>query len=425
MKKDKTIKKVFIGAEKVCDRRKLDAQRIATYFKKNSYEIVTNPKKADIIIAFTCGATNDIADISLNYVKKFKVYNGELIVAGCIPDTDKKAMDEIFMGKKFSAKEMEKIDIFFPKHKIKFNQVNDTNIPWINIDETKLIDAFKKIIIQPKIGRKMYAYLTDYFLKSIFGKNYLIGNQWLNIPFNDYYLIRVSQGCSNNCAYCGTKRAVGNHKSKPLDECVKEFKIGLEKGFTNFVLTSDDTGAYGMDINSSLPDLLDKLTKNNGCYSIDIRALNPNWIVKYIDELEPILNRGKIKIMSIPVQSGSDRILKKMHRFSNSKKIKEAFNKIKKAYPKIALDTHFIVGFPGETMDDFKESLELIKEVGFDFGCLIPLSIRPDTEIEKIKTKIPDLEIKNRLKIGRNYLTNMGYSTFTTILEGVMFTKKD
>ena len=274
------------------------------------------------------------------------------------------------------------------------------------------------------VGRNIYS-TDEAGFSSIFGKNYLIGNQWLNIPFNDYYLIRVSQGCSNNCAYCGTKRAVGNHKSKPLDECVKEFKIGLNKDFTNFVLTADDTGAYGIDINSSLPELLDKLTKINGCYSIDIRALNPNWIVKYIDELEPILNRGKIKIMSIPVQSGSDRILKKMHRLSNSKKIKEALIKIKKAYPKIALDTHVIVGFPGETMDELKESLELIKEVGFDFGSLIPLSIRPDTEIEKIKTKIPDPEIKNRLKIGRNYLTNIGYSTFTTILGGVMFSKKD
>jgi len=114
-----------------------------------------------------------------------------------------------------------------------------------------------------------------------------------------------------------------------------------------------------------------------------------------------------------------------MHRFSCSKKIKEALVKIKKAYPGLALDTHVIAGFPSETMDEFKETLELIKEVGFDFGVIIPISIRPDTEIEKIKTKVPDPEIKRRLKIGHNYLSNLGYSTFKSLLGGVMFSKKN
>ena len=426
MKEDnKAIKKVFIGADKVCDRRKLDAQRIAIYFTKNGYEIVTNPKKAEIIIIFTCSVTNDIADISLNYVKKFMEYDGELIVAGCLPETDKKVMDKIFTGKKFSAKEMEKIDIFFPKHEIKFNQINDTNIPWINIDETRLSDVFKKIIIRTKIGRKMYVYFIDYILKRIFGKNYLVLFQFMSVLYNDYCIIRVSQGCLNNCAYCATKRAIGIHKSKPLAECVKEFKIALEKGFTNFVLTGDDTGAYGVDIDSSFPELLDKLTKINGFYTITIHALNPNWVVKYIAEIEPILRRGKIKIISIPVQSGSDRILRMMHRFSCSKKIKEALVRVKKAYPELVLDTHVIVGFPGESVDEFKETLELIKEVGFDSGSLIPLSIRPDTEIENIKIRVPDPEIQRRLKIGRSYLSNLGYSTNKSLLGGIIFSKKN
>jgi len=426
MKEDnKAIKKVFIGADKVCDRRKLDAQRIATYFTKNGYEIGTNPKKAEIIIIFTCGVTNDVADISLNYVKKFMEYDGELIVAGCLPETDKKIMDKIFTGKKFSAKEMEKIDIFFPEHAIKFNQINDSNIPWINIDETRLSDVFQKIIIRTKIGRKMYVYFIDYILKRILGKNYLIGSQFMSILYNDYCIIRVSQGCLNNCTYCAAKRAVGIYKSKPLDECVKEFKIGLEKGFTNFVLTGDDTGAYGVDIDSSFPELLDKLTKINGFFNITIHALNPKWVVKYIAEIEPILRRGKIKIISIPVQSGSDRILEMMHRFSCSKKIKEALVKVKKAYPGLVLDTHVIVGFPSETVDEFKESLELVKEVGFDFGSLIPLSIRSDTEIENITTKVSDLEIERRVKIGRNYLSNLGYATNKSLMGGIIFSKKN
>jgi threonylcarbamoyladenosine tRNA methylthiotransferase CDKAL1 len=421
----KAIKKVFIGSDKVCDRRKLDAQRTATYFIQNGHKIVTNPKKADIIVVFTCGVTNEVADISLDYVKKFMEYDGELIVAGCLPETDKKVVDEIFPGKKFSAKEMEKIDSFFPNNEIKFSQINDTNIPWINIDETRLSDVVTKIIIRTKIGKKMYIYFLNYVLKRILGKNYLIASQFLSILYSDYCVVRISQGCLNNCAYCAAKRAIGTYKSKPLDECVREFKIGLEQGFINFILTGDDTGAYGVDIDSSFPELLDTLTKINGCYDITIHALNPNWVVKYITELEPILRRGKIKMISIPVQSGSDRILNMMHRFSCSKKMQEALVRVKKAYPGLALDTHAIVGFPSETVDEFKETLELIKEVGFDFGSLIPLSIRPGTEIEKINTTVPKSEIKRRVKIGRDYLSDVGYTTNTSLMGGIIFSKKN
>jgi len=426
MKEDnKAITKVFIGADKVCDRRKLDAQRTATYFIKNGYEIVTNPKKAEITIIFTCGVTNEVADISFNYVKKFMEYDGELIVAGCLPETDKKVLDTIFTGKKFSAKEMEKIDSFFPEHEIKFNQIKDTNIPWINIDETRLSDVFKEIIIRTKIGKQMYVYFFDYIFKRLLGKNYLIGSQFMSILYSDYCIIRISQGCVNNCAYCVAKRAIGIHKSKPVNECVREFEIGLEKGFRNFILTGDDTGAYGADIDNSFPELLDTLTKITGCYNITIHALNPNWVVKYIAEIEPILHRGKIKIISIPIQSGSDRILNMMHRFSCSKKMKEALVRVKKAYPGLVLDTHVIVGFPGETEDEFIESLELIKDVGFDFGSLIPLSIRPDTEIENIITKVSNLEIERRVEIGRDYLSNLGYVTNTSLMGGIIFSKKN
>ena len=105
--------------------------------------------------------------------------------------------------------------------------------------------------------------------------------------------------------------------------------------------------------------------------------------------------------------------------------MKEALVRVKKAYPGLVLDTHVIVGFPGETEDEFIESLELIKDVGFDFGSLIPLSIRPDTEIENIITKVSNLEIERRVEIGRDYLSNLGYVTNTSLMGGIIFSKKN
>jgi len=261
MKKDnKAIKKVFIGADMACGRRKLDAQRIANYFTKNGYEIVTNPKKAEIIIVFTCSVTNVIDDLSLNYVKKFKEYDTELVVAGCLSAIQPKRLAQIFNGKTIVTEDLnqnpEKIDSLFPENKIKFRDIEDTNIVGVqNIEQGNRFEKIKKIVTSQHLGPSLILIMTvmmgsisdriiRYILEKLFGEKpgLYYYHKLLNPPV---YIIRLSWGCTGDCSYCGIKKAVGIHKSKPLDECVKEFKIGLEKGFTSFVLTGDDTGAYG------------------------------------------------------------------------------------------------------------------------------------------------------------------------------------
>lgn len=420
--KDNKPKKIFIYADNVCERRKLDIRRIATYFTKNGYQIITNPRKADIIILSTCGADDILAKYHLDNINRFKKYRADLIVTGCIPDTDKGKFEKIYDGEFITTKNLEKIDTYFPDNKIKFNEIEDCNQPWITIDESKINNVFKKLFMRSVISKKLYVGFLDYLLKKFINEGYLLLDNFLDLPFDDFYTIRISEGCLGNCSYCSIKRALGRFQSKPFDQCITEFKKGLDAGFSNFFITAEDTGAYGKDIGKTFVDLLDDLTKIKGKYSIGILEMNPVWLIQQIDSFEGIIKRGKIKAINVPVQSGSNRILKLMHRYSNSEKIQDVLLRLKKAHPDLTLGTHVIVGFPTETEEEFKESLQFIKKTKINIGMLVPMSIKQDTVAENIEPKITRDEISRRLKYGKKYLNQLGYKTFSK--GSIIFGKK-
>jgi len=420
--KENKPKKIFIHANNVCERRKLDIRRIATYFTKNGYQIITNPRKTDIIILSTCGANDILTNYHLDNVKRFKKYRADLIVTGCIPDTDKGKFEKIYDGKFITTKNLEKIDTYFPDNKIKFNEIEDCNQPWITIDESKINNVFKKLFMSTVISKKLYVGFLDYLLKKFINEGHLLLDNLLDLPFDDFYTIRISEGCLGNCSYCSIKRALGRFQSKPFDQCITEFKKGLDAGFSNFFITAEDTGAYGKDIGKTFVDLLDELTKIKGKYSIGILEINPVWLIQQIDSFEGILKRGKIKAINVPVQSGSNRILKLMHRYSNSEKIQDVLLRLKKAHPDLTLGTHVIVGFPTETEEEFKETLQLVKKTKINIGALVPMSIKQDTVAENIEPKITRNEISRRLKYGKKYLNQLGYKTFSK--GSIIFGKK-
>ncbi|MCK5031686.1 MAG: radical SAM protein, partial [Thermoplasmatales archaeon] len=317
---------------------------------------------------------------------------------------------------------LEKIDTYFPDNKIKFNEIEDCNQPWITIDESKINNVFKKLFMSSATSKKLYVGFLDYLLKKFINEGHLLLDNLLDLPFDDFYTIRISEGCLGNCSYCSIKRALGRFQSKPFDQCITEFKKGLDAGFSNFFITAEDTGAYGKDIGKTFVDLLDELTKIKGNYSIGILEINPVWLIQQIDSFEGIIKRGKIKAINVPVQSGSNRILKLMHRYSNSEKIQDVLLRLKKAHPDLTLGTHVIVGFPTETEEEFKETLQLVKKTKINIGMLIPISIKQDTVAENIEPKITRNEISRRLKYGKKYLNQLGYKTFSK--EYIFFGKK-
>jgi len=408
------MKKIFISHYKhACGKRSLDTNKVCKYLLKNGYIIVDKPDDADIIFFVTCASVNTAAEGSLNRIKELQKYDAELIVAGCLPAVESKRLAEIFDGKTISTKDIDKIDSFFPNNKIPYACIDDANFLFQNVDASLPSEVIKKIFREVKWIGDTYAKIIDHILKNLFGEKSLI----YNISFHNinklnkkpYFILRISWGCKGNCSYCVIKNSTGPFRSKSIEECIKEFEKGLDAGYKKFIITAVDPGAYGLDIGSSFSELLDKITMIPGGYEITVRSVNPRWVVKYIDDLEKIVKRQKISQIGIPIQSGSSRILKLMHRFPDTEKMKDVCLRLKKAFPEISLQTHIITGFPTETEEEFRRTLCFVKECKFSAGFVYRFSCRSGTEAEQLKPKIPERQMFQRLKYAKKFLKNEGY----------------
>lgn len=402
------MKKIFVYIHVGCERRPLDARRIVEYFTRNGHIIVEKPDDAEIIFFITCGAFKFNADITFKLIKKFQKYDAELIIAGCLPAIETEELAKIFNGRTIITKDLDNMDSLFPENKIKFKEIGDANIYYKNMNVDDISSAFRKILRKSKILGKIYKKIFEHVFKNLFGEKSLFYMILSPIP---NYCIRVTWGCSSNCSYCVIKHAIGRTKSKPLIDCISELKEGLRKGYKRFLLTGDDVGPYGLDIDSNLVELLDEITKISGEFTISIRAFGPQHVVKYIDELEKIIKRGKINRIDINIQTGSKRIAKLMHRYPDFDKVEDAIKRIKKSYPGIEIFTHIIIGFPSETEEEFNQSLNSVIDMDIDAGAFFQYSTRPGIDSDKIEPKVSQKEIKNRVKHAKHFLKNQGYNT--------------
>jgi len=404
-------KKVCIFAPELCIKRSLDSKRISTFLTQNNYEIVNNPKQSDTIIFMTCAVGNKKTDFSLDTVKELQKYDAELIVAGCLPDIEKEELSKIFNGTTISTKDIHKIDDIFQDTSIKFNTIDDANILFENF-------GFLSSNMLSVGIMKYYIKARNFILKYKLGETSTLYRSLIKKHFH----IRISRGCLGKCSYCAIRKAVGIHKSKPFDICVQELRTGLNAGYKNFVIAADDIGAYGLDIDSSFPELLDKMTNIPDDFEIDLQEINPRWIVKYIDELEEIFKRGKIVQIDVALQSGSSRILQKMNRYFDTEKMKDAILRLRKVYPDLSITVQNIVGFPTETKEDFSKTIQFLKDIDFNGGLIYKFSCKTGTMAEGIEPKITKKEMGKRLKYAKKELKHIGCDVFYhSILSPVKF----
>ena len=414
-------KKVFIHSKYVCERAKTDAQKIAVYFKRNGYIIINNPRKADVIIFNSCGYSNPIAQQCLQEIQKLKHYKADIVVIGGLPESDKEAYTKIFTGKTLSHKDLEHIDALFPHHSIKFKDLIDCNISWLTVDETTPSGALKKILVRSPLTKKLYTMLYDIYFQTTLGKHYLLLSNPFDIPTDSIYRIEIARGCSFQCTYCAIRKGIGSFHSKPFATCIDEFEHGLAEGYTTFYITAPDPGCYGTDQGTSYPQLLDSITSHAGNYQILLDGLNPVWLVRYLKDLIPILKRGNIVALSVPIQSGNSRILSLMRRYSDTKKMVDAIRTLKHEVPHLTITTNCIVGFPTETNDEFYDTLRFVEHAGFDMGFINPISLKQQTKAADLEPKIPDDEIRNRIHTAKTRLKRLRYNAFLTKTGGVVF----
>ena len=209
-------------------------------------------------------------------------------------------------------------------------------------------------------------------------------------------ILPIAQGCLGNCSYCITRIARGKLKSYPVEELTKNFRTMVERGAKEILVTAQDTGCYGRDIRTSLPKLLSEFLKTEGEYRIRIGMMNPNNL-GMLDELLDVMNDERVyKFLHIPVQSGSNDVLKRMNRQYTAEEFRNVVKRIRARYPDMSIATDIISGFPGESDDDHGMSVQLISGLGAETVNVTRFSARPETPAFSMKEQIHGRVAKSR-----------------------------
>ncbi len=200
-------------------------------------------------------------------------------------------------------------------------------------------------------------------------------------PYGRTAIIPIAQGCLGNCTYCITRFARGKLISRSIEDIAAEFKEFVESGVREILITAQDTACYGKDIGTDLPALLEELLKVEGDYKIRIGMMNPNHLKPILDRMiDCLLDPRVYRFLHVPVQSGSDAVLKAMKRHYTADAFLETIDRLRERIPDISIATDLICGFPGETEKDHKDTIDLMRRLRMDTANITRYSPRPGTD---------------------------------------------
>ncbi len=339
------MKKIYVETFG-CSFNQADSQIMKGILSKNGYQIVDSPQKSDVIIINTCDVkvpTQESVTYRIQSLQKM-FPDKKLIIGGCMTEIDPERLKKIISK-----------NSWIGPHQIKniVNVVNDT----LEGKIIRLVGEKRDIkVILPKIKDN---------------------------PVID--IIQICEGCSGFCSYCCTRFARGKLFSYPVNLIVNEVKKAVKSGCKEFWITAQDTAAYRFK-DFTLANLLDELNKIEGKFFIRVGMMNPMHVKNIVDELIESYKSEKIfKFLHLPVQSGSNRVLKMMNRGYTVYDFKNIVKKFRKNFPFITVSTDVIVGFPGESNEDFQKTIDLIKEVKPDIVNISKFGARPGTKASKMK----------------------------------------
>ena len=359
-----------------------ESELVTNILKNNNYEIVDFEDIADIYIINTCSVTNESNKKSRKMINRAKKNNPNaiIIVMGCYSQVNAEDIDvDIVLGNKDKSKI---VDI---------------------IEEYKKTKEKKKII---------------YDLTKVEFEKMEINN------FDNHTraFVKIQDGCNAFCSYCIIPYVRGRVRSKALEDVINEVTTLVEKGYKEIVLTGIHTGRYGIDIDTSLEELLNKLVKIPNIYRIRLSSIEINEITPGIKKL---LKENKVmaKHLHIPLQSGSNKILKLMNRRYNKEEFLSMVEDLK-TIEDISLTTDLIVGFPKETEEEFNETIDTLNKIGFTKIHTFPYSKRKGTPAASMEGQVSPEVKKDRvhtiLKLSNKYEYNYYESKIGKVYDGVV-----
>ncbi len=354
-----------------CSKNLVDTEMMIGFYKDKGYEIVVSPAEADVIVINTCGFIADAKKEAIDTILEMADYKKQnckkLVVTGCLVERYEEELK----------KELPEVDLFIPIR-----------------DYDKIFDRL------------------DYHNRVI-------------STGNTYTYLRIADGCSNYCTYCAIPKIRGPLKSREFEDVLKEAKELSDKGYKEIILVAQDTGRYGLDLygKSRLPELLNEICKLDFKWVRFLYAY-PEMITDEL--LDVIMKNEKIcRYFDMPIQHISDRVLKRMNRKGDSKSINEVIEKIRQKMPEAILRTSLIVGFPGETDEEFEELCNFVKAVRFNKLGVFKYSKEDGTPAvsldghisEKIKQKRLDKIMKIQQEISKKHNEELIDKEFECIIQ--------
>ncbi|MCR4679847.1 MAG: 30S ribosomal protein S12 methylthiotransferase RimO [Lachnospiraceae bacterium] len=348
-----------------CDKNLVDTEMMLGELVDAGHAIVDDENLADIAVINTCSFIHDAKEESINTIielgeLKEKGQLKAVIVCGCLAQ---RYADQI-------RTELPEVDV---------------------IVGTMAIDEIVAAVAKVEAGEKAE------FLKPVDGP-LVYGKRRMVTTGGHYAYLKIAEGCDKHCTYCAIPKMRGTYRSVPMDVLVKEARELASQGVKELILVAQETTLYGTDLyhEKSLPKLLRALSGIEELYYIRILYCYPEEITdELIDEIS--YNKKVIKYLDIPIQSGADRVLKRMGRRTTRAELETLVGKLRAKVPDICLRTTLISGFPGESGRDFKETYEFVKRMRFDRLGVFTYSREEDTAAARMSGHLPEF-IKNRRK---------------------------
>lgn len=346
-----------------CAHNNSDSEYMAGQLAAYGYQLTADKLAADLWLLNSCTVKNPSEDTFRNEIRSGHDAGKHIVLAGCVPQGAPKS--DYLQG--ISVVGVHQIDRV------------------VEVVEETLKGHTVRLLQQKKIAGKRVAGHALSLPK--IRKNPLIE------------IIAINTGCLNQCTYCKTHHARGKLASYPVADIVARAEQAFADGCCEIWLTSEDTGTYGRDIGTSLPELLWQLVAviPDGCM-MRVGMTNPPYILEHLDEIGSVLNTNKVyAFLHVPVQSGSDAVLADMKREYNCEEFERVVQVLRKRVPGITIATDIIAGFPTETEQDFEETMALCARYQFPSLFINQFFPRPGTPAARMP-RIPAQDVKQRTK---------------------------
>ena len=341
-----------------------DSEMISGLIVNGGHTLAENSQDSDLNLIVTCSVKDSTATKMVHRIKESN--SKPLVVAGCLPKAEQKTVEKFaenasLLGPNSIGKTLEVINSTLNGTKIVALQ--DSDISKVGLPKIRLNNA---------IG-----------------------------------IVEIASGCMSECTFCQTKLAKGELQSYRIGDIVRQINTELSDGCQEIWLTSTDNGCYGFDIDSDLPELVNAVSDIPEKFFIRIGMMNPMYMPRIRNNLLKTFESNKVfKFLHVPVQCGSDKVLNDMKRGHTAQTFRDVVEKFRAKFEKFTISTDVIVGFPTETEEDFKKTLELLQETKPDIVNLSRYSQRPGTDAAEMK-QIDVLQVKKRSKIAYQLISKI------------------